>query len=252
MSNLSDQLLLITRPALHRHYLHRIQSSLNQVLQYNPHSDRLSEWAWPVEGNARVTLSALRDYRLLHRFLGPCCLCPLFAPEGQRAFTEAAIFMLTSGSRTGQYVAQCAQDECGYKVFMEKLYEKSGVLVRRYPARAPGEQRPPRVLHCSEESTVPFSRRPLKRTYALLDLNDAAMPVWQAPPVHHTMDPFLQLDTAVRPGLTRSHFKALFAQCGACGLVTTRRTFGNHYCQTEVIDLTGDNEVTDAELTEEN
>ncbi len=45
-----------------------------------------------------------------------------------------------------------------------------------------------------------------------------------------------QLDARVQPGITATEFSALFHQC-KCGLVTTRRVFGDHKC---IIDLSGD------------
>jgi hypothetical protein len=68
----------------------------------------------PAVGGARVVPSALRKYRESHRFLGPCCLCPLFAQDGRSVFVEAAIFIAISGPDAGYYVAKCAKGECGY------------------------------------------------------------------------------------------------------------------------------------------
>ena len=49
-----------------------------------------------------------------NEFLGPGCFCSVFVPRDQAVFTEAAIFILTSGPFSGEYVAQCAKGECGY------------------------------------------------------------------------------------------------------------------------------------------
>lgn len=112
---------------------------------------------------------------------------------------------------------------------------------------------------------VTRSVRPLKRTYALLgkslrnlgqisgiliavlDINDVpCVPTLQPPvPVDSGEARFmqlLQLDSSIRPGLTETHFRALFARC-TCGLITTRRAFNAHYCKDvavddDVIDLT--------------
>lgn len=64
----------------------------------------------------RVVPSALREHRQSHRFLGPCCLCPLLAedPDDRGVFTEAAILIATSGLFFGEYVAMCAKGQCGY------------------------------------------------------------------------------------------------------------------------------------------
>jgi hypothetical protein len=65
------------------------------------------------DAGQRVPPSELCSHRLSHRFLGPCCLCPV-TMEGEITFTEAAIFMATSGHCTGHYIARCARGNCGY------------------------------------------------------------------------------------------------------------------------------------------
>jgi hypothetical protein len=67
----------------------------------------------PVVDRARVRPSDLQDYRVSHRLLGPCCLCPMTDPN-QPDFVEAAIYVVTAGPFSGQYVASCARDQCGY------------------------------------------------------------------------------------------------------------------------------------------
>jgi hypothetical protein len=54
----------------------------------------------------------------------------------------------------------------------------------------------------------------------------------------------LQLDSAIRPGLSETDFRSLFGKC-RCGLIMTRNAFGAHYCpiegvaaEPEVIELT--------------
>jgi hypothetical protein len=112
-------------------YLHQIRIS-NAVLQFNFSAGRgLTLWKWyyvfwidrycptdrtdrPVNDRGeRVTPSDLREHRMSHRFLGPCCICPAIT-EGRNEFTEAAFVMLTSGPRVGHYVARCASGECKY------------------------------------------------------------------------------------------------------------------------------------------
>lgn len=68
----------------------------------------------PSDGEKRVEPSSLEDYRRTHEFLGPCCLCPLFEPEGRTIFTEASLCIAPSGQFCGEYVAQCAKGACGY------------------------------------------------------------------------------------------------------------------------------------------
>jgi hypothetical protein len=64
-----------------------------------------------------------------------------------------------------------------------------------------------------------------------------------APPVlkpKDVMDRLLRLDAIVNPGLTRTEFLALFAQCNGCKMVMTQRAFQSHGCiLPEVVDLTG-------------
>jgi hypothetical protein len=68
----------------------------------------------PLDGHQRVPPSLWRDYRESNEFLGPGCFCSVFVPRDQAVFTEAAIFISTSGPFSGEYVAQCAKGECGY------------------------------------------------------------------------------------------------------------------------------------------
>ena len=66
-----------------------------------------------TEGGERVAPSDLSEYRLAHNFLGPSCLCA--ADTGDRtAYVEAAIFVPLTGEFTGEYIATCASDSCGY------------------------------------------------------------------------------------------------------------------------------------------
>jgi hypothetical protein len=101
-----------------------------------------------------VVPSSLQEYRTAHQFIGPCCLCPLFEPEGRAIFTEAAIFIATFGPFAGEYVAKCAKGDCGYLgqfpcnsdatsltlypyglVLLERIYPRYEVPVKKYPLR---------------------------------------------------------------------------------------------------------------------
>ena len=70
------------------------------------------------------------------------------------------------------------------------------------------------------------------------------------PPTYSIQQAFhllLKLDSALKPGITAQEFQDLFAQCGKCGLVTTRRVFRSHDCVEtekirEIVDLTEDEE----------
>jgi hypothetical protein len=152
-------------------YLHQIRIS-TAVLQFDISAGYgLTVWRWYVQfmltpsydpdscrptndAGERVPPSELGDHRLSHRFLGPCCICPILT-NGEVTFTEAAIFMETSGRRAGQYLARCARDSCGYlskpfricfrgpfddrkPVPLESVYPKLGVPLRLYPRRGKG------------------------------------------------------------------------------------------------------------------
>ena len=107
------------------------------------------------EDGERVTPSNLLAYRLSHDFLGPCCLCASLSFDVS-AYTEASIFLATSGMSRGKYVAACATGQCRYWgkylshsfsqrcltnlvsmsiVCLEDHYHILGLLVRRYPRR---------------------------------------------------------------------------------------------------------------------
>jgi hypothetical protein len=67
----------------------------------------------PCYESARVHPSALCNYRASYEMLGPCCLCPM-AEGNVQDYVEAAIYQATSGPFSGEYVASCARDRCGY------------------------------------------------------------------------------------------------------------------------------------------
>jgi len=73
----------------------------------------------------RVAPSALREYREHYQLLGPSCLCPLFQPvSDEPVFMEVAIYIPVFGRYAGEYVAECAQSQCGYlgqSLFMVKI-----------------------------------------------------------------------------------------------------------------------------------
>ena len=66
-----------------------------------------------------------------------------------------------------------------------------------------------------------------------LDIGNELIPTVRPPPNRRRKPllQLLQLDSAVRPGLSELDFRALFAKCG-CGLIMTRKAFGSHYCAT--------------------
>jgi hypothetical protein len=67
----------------------------------------------PCVNRVRVHPSELRAYRMSHRMLGPCCLCPLFDATNPD-YVEAPMYMKPKGPHAGHYVASCVEDRCGY------------------------------------------------------------------------------------------------------------------------------------------
>ncbi|KAH6883626.1 hypothetical protein BKA70DRAFT_1238327 [Coprinopsis sp. MPI-PUGE-AT-0042] len=117
-----------------------------QVLQYDYRSESLSIWFWPVYDsqdeavqrdpsleNARVPPSDLEEYRRKHTLKAPCCLCALMDDV---PYTESRIGLAgTESSRTGTYIAECAQNRCGYYVYLEDFYPVLGLRIRKYARR---------------------------------------------------------------------------------------------------------------------
>lgn len=67
----------------------------------------------PSSVESRIEPWDLRQHRKTHQFLGPCCLCPKVDPN-QPDFVEAAIFPVPRGVISGEYIATCARNRCGY------------------------------------------------------------------------------------------------------------------------------------------
>jgi hypothetical protein len=69
----------------------------------------------PTDDNRRrVPPSDLLDYRNSHELDNPYCLCLLFVTSGGATPNEVAILIETAGAYSGEYVAKCARNECGY------------------------------------------------------------------------------------------------------------------------------------------
>ena len=66
-----------------------------------------------TEAGERVTPSNLIEYRRSYEFKGPSCLCASLDAD-ENAYTEASIFVATSGPDAGKYVAACATGLCRY------------------------------------------------------------------------------------------------------------------------------------------
>ncbi|KAI0037759.1 hypothetical protein FA95DRAFT_1613907 [Auriscalpium vulgare] len=122
-----------------------IEQKKGIILEYSRPLGRLVVWAWPVdEFGQRVSPELFAVYRDTHEFAAPGCLCASADPD-PNAFTESIVFRVASGRLKGFWVAACAQEVCKYFYIIERIYPRFGILVKRYPLRAPGELPPPPV-----------------------------------------------------------------------------------------------------------
>jgi len=132
MSNLPALPLTITIPTQHQRFLRQVRTARNEVLSLDPVRRKLVTWYWSVpkfedcasdsdimdrptgDNRRRVPPSDLPDYRNSHRLDNPYCLCLLFVTSRAATPNEVAIFIETVGAYSGEYVAKCAKNECGY------------------------------------------------------------------------------------------------------------------------------------------
>lgn len=131
MSGHPQQLAFQKVPTYRQILLHQLYAS-PCVMSFDPVTTELVTWFWyvplprrhldtfqifhrPVNGQQLVPLSALRDHRDHHQFLGPSCLCPLTQSLSEEpVFKEAAIYIPVFGPFAGEYVAECVESRCGY------------------------------------------------------------------------------------------------------------------------------------------
>lgn len=122
----------LTIPILHQRLLREVRNSNNAIKSFDPVGRQLTVLPWcvivgpiapslpsspsyrPVVEASRVTPCNLPSHRATHRFVGPCCLCPLFLPNSGGLYIEASMSYETSGIWSGQFVAKCSRNECGY------------------------------------------------------------------------------------------------------------------------------------------
>jgi hypothetical protein len=117
----------------------RIRQIQALILHYDHVSNGLRPWLWyvkfqeqeveesadklasdsnrPVQSGVRVPPSDLTEHRATHWFKGPCCLCAY----GSVTYTECAIDQAIGGKYSGEYVAFCALERCGYIGTMSEI-----------------------------------------------------------------------------------------------------------------------------------
>ncbi|KAJ3505843.1 hypothetical protein NMY22_g17436 [Coprinellus aureogranulatus] len=113
------------------------------ALHYNHKTQSLSEYPWPCDPTSkrRIPPSELEAFRRTHMFVGPCCLCS-YLDGGQ--YTEARIGIVSAanaaagggsplvgpGAASGEYVATCARQRCGYYLCLERFYPLNGLKLK--------------------------------------------------------------------------------------------------------------------------
>jgi hypothetical protein len=182
MSNLPALPLTIAVPTQHQRLLHEVRTARNKVLSLDPVLRKLVTWYWSVpkfedraddshamdrptdDNRRRVPPSDLLDYRNSHELDNPYCLCLLFVTSVEATPNEVAILIETVGAYSGEYVAKCAKNECGYfgesapptfqqghsgstslfaTVPLERLYDQVGLRGKTYPLRGKSQNSVP-------------------------------------------------------------------------------------------------------------
>ncbi|KAJ3518698.1 hypothetical protein NMY22_g13547 [Coprinellus aureogranulatus] len=90
----------------------------------------LAEYAWPLfpKTGEKVSPGMLEAFRRTHEFRGPCCFCPLI--DGSDRYEETFIGITETfhpekdlhRGLTGEYVAICSRQRCGYFLRLELFY----------------------------------------------------------------------------------------------------------------------------------
>lgn len=111
--------------------LDKIQSTQDTILEFDILTGDTKTWAWYVlsrnrwtlcsmnllnfdrpkpEGEERIPVFRLAEYRATHLLKFPCCLCARLLD----IVTESAVYIAATGEYRGFWVASCAKDMCGY------------------------------------------------------------------------------------------------------------------------------------------
>ncbi|KAH6877036.1 hypothetical protein BKA70DRAFT_1448285 [Coprinopsis sp. MPI-PUGE-AT-0042] len=215
-----------------------------QLLHFDSESNNILPWFWPVYDaedaavlvnpallNARVAPDDLEEYRRCHVFLAPCCLCAYIS--GIR-YTETRI-VVPEGSGAGDsgtFVAECAQQRCGYSVCLELFYPLIGMRLRKYERRA----RPlDFAAHIAREGVHAQTIRDKAQ-------DEPFLPVLVA---QRRKRNFEVVDLSASPMVVP--FWGIFVRCFQCKKIVLKETAPDlHRCNTpmintaEVIDLTQD------------
>ncbi|KAF9499292.1 hypothetical protein BDN71DRAFT_1428306 [Pleurotus eryngii] len=256
-----------------RKWNRHIRITHSAVLSWCNGFSGLTVWFYPVMNGARVPPSDLNWYCRNFDCHPPSCLCASQDPDFD-TYTEASIFMVTSGSFSGEYVAACAQGQCHYWIFIEKLYSRRSLPIQEYE---PHLLLP--ALPITSDVVTPQPSQSTQSTLSALqtqvlgrrrrgnnsDDNETLVGspaksarlispsmVRRLRVIHSNQNSFkllmcMHTHSVAKPGITKKQFKALFRRCATCNLFMTTRSFHIHDCDAgdemavhEVIDLTSD------------
>ncbi|KAH6880999.1 hypothetical protein BKA70DRAFT_1238514 [Coprinopsis sp. MPI-PUGE-AT-0042] len=217
------------------HFLRQVNSaqvqtahSPPQILHWTSTWNKLSEWAWPSDSDTgeRVPPSDLEGHRRTHYFMAPCCLCPLLLGE-MYVESKIGLAVVAPGSVrsevSGEYIAQCARNECGYFVPLERFYARKILKVNAYKKRdAPLE--PHQLNYISD--LAPGHEEMLGLPQAL-----PSSSIWSRGPrkFDHPIDTqtvYTDFNNLWARGVEEDVFWRLFVQCALCKMVMPRDVFG--------------------------
>ncbi|KAJ3534491.1 hypothetical protein NMY22_g6901 [Coprinellus aureogranulatus] len=150
------------------------------ILQYDDRHADMRPWAWPSEDGVPVRPDALDGHRYTHYFKGPCCPCA-FQDDGPSSFHEAKIGLVQMVTQPGtaqclgQYVALCAQQQCGYFVKLEMFFGHPNLVV----AESYRRQKPISVINpfafLTDDTEETIKRTGLQQVQILGDNNSNAL-----------------------------------------------------------------------------
>ncbi|KAG2125098.1 hypothetical protein DEU56DRAFT_759433 [Suillus clintonianus] len=148
------------------------------LLHYDSTSKSMIEWCWPDDDKGqKVPLSDFEKYR----------------------DEQAAVYpWRDKDTNKTQWNARCARDICGYRVKIDKYYDRSSLVTFNYPLR-----------DCPEEHDKPCS---IQLEWAWREQKEL----------------MAKLDSSIGDGITREEFRILFRRCKRCKRVGIRQTMNRH------------------------
>ncbi|KAF7984415.1 hypothetical protein HWV62_14468 [Athelia sp. TMB] len=122
------------------YYLDRLatmQPKLLQLVHFDVriHDMAISEWPAISKEDKLVIVGPSRweDYVLFHEWDSLCCICPSQEPKGAATHKACHVMAAKSGPYQGKWVAQCADQRCGYCDDLRQ--NPDSLLIREYDVR---------------------------------------------------------------------------------------------------------------------